>query len=199
MDLEKLDSKLAVDVKTKRAAVGPKSSGFRLTERDLELLGFLLDQKFASLEQVYFRFFDVRAKVTDELPQNLFVTRQRLQVLRRAGLITTEKVFSESKSLYLLTTLGFQIFRARRPHDAFAFPAKDVDFRNYDHDTKVNDCRSDGFALRASRASSRGVSSQRSSCRTESLSQRKMATGSPLKSRRHLERKAGTRRSGTVF
>ena len=50
MDLEKLDSKLAVDVKTRRAAVGQKSSGFRLTERDLELLGFLLDQKFASLE-----------------------------------------------------------------------------------------------------------------------------------------------------
>lgn len=141
MESEKLDSKLAVDNKTKREVVKKKSCGFRLTERDVELLGFLLDQKFASLEQVYFRFFDVRAKVTDELPQNLFVTRQRLQVLRRAGLITTEKVFSESKSLYLLTTLGFQIFRNRRPHDAFAFPARDVDFRNYDHDTKVNDCR----------------------------------------------------------
>ena len=67
MDLEKLESKVMVDVKTKRAAVQAKSSGFRLTERDLELLGFLLDQKFASLEQVYFRFFDVRGKVTDEL------------------------------------------------------------------------------------------------------------------------------------
>lgn len=141
MDLEKLDSKLAADVKTRRVAVPAKSPGFRLTERDVELLGFLLDQKFASLEQIYFRFFDVRLKVTDELPQNLFVTRQRLQVLRRAGLVSTEKVFSESKSLYLLTTLGFKIFRARRPHDAFASPAKDVDFRNYDHDTKVNDCR----------------------------------------------------------
>ena len=141
MDLEKLDSKLAIDSKAKRAVVGPKSHGFRLTERDVELLGFLLDQKFSSLEQIYFRFFDVRSKVTDELPSNLFVTRQRLQVLRRAGLVTTEKVFSESKSLYLLTTLGFQIFRARRPHDAFASPTKDVDFRNYDHDTKVNDCR----------------------------------------------------------
>ena len=141
MDLEKLESKVAVDSKAKRVAAQAKSHGFRLTERDVELLGFLLDQKFASLEQVYFRFFDVRAKVTDELPQNLFVTRQRLQVLRRAGLVSTEKVFSESKSLYLLTTLGFQIFRARRPHDAFASPTKDVDFRNYDHDTKVNDCR----------------------------------------------------------
>ena len=141
MDLEKVDSKVAVDVKIRRPVVQTKSSGFRLTDRDIELLGFLLDQKFASLEQLYFRFFDVRAKVTDELPQNLFVTRQRLQVLRRAGLVSTEKVFSESKSLYLLTTLGFQIFRAKRPHDAFASPSKDVDFRNYDHDTKVNDCR----------------------------------------------------------
>jgi hypothetical protein len=141
IDLGKLDSKVAAGVKSKRQVVEKKSAGFRLTERDIELLGFLLDQKFASLEQVYFRFFDVRQKVSDELPQNLFVTRQRLQVLRRAGLVTTEKVFSESKSLYLLTTLGFQIFRARRPHDAFSSPAKDVDFRNYDHDTKVNDCR----------------------------------------------------------
>ena len=57
MDLEKLDSKMAVDAKVKRVAVKTKSHGFRLTERDVELLGFLLDQKLASLEQIYFRFF----------------------------------------------------------------------------------------------------------------------------------------------
>ena len=76
MELEKLDSKLAVDNKTKREVVQKKSCGFRLTERDVELLGFLLDQKFASLEQIYFRFFDVRRKVTDELPQNLLILKR---------------------------------------------------------------------------------------------------------------------------
>jgi hypothetical protein len=117
------------------------AAGFRLTERDVDLLGFLLEQKFASLEQVYFRFFDSRQTVSEPLPPGLHVTRQRLQILRRAGLISTQKVFSESRSLYLLTHLGFQVFRGRRPHDAFAYPVKTVDFRNYEHDTKVNDCR----------------------------------------------------------
>ena len=116
-------------------------SGFRLVERDLDIFSFLLDQKFASLEQLYFRFFDIRAQVSDPLPSGLYVTRQRLQILKRAGLIHTQKVFSEAKSLYLLSPLGFQIFRGRRPHDAFSQQVKEVDFRNYEHDTKVNDCR----------------------------------------------------------
>lgn len=134
--------KTVLEIKAK-TLVGKKTQrvNFRLTDRDVELLGFLLDQKFASLEQIYFKFFDARELVTDALPSNLFVTRQRLQVLRRAGLISTQKVFSESRSLYLLTHLGFQIFRGRRPHDAFTLPVKQVDFRNYEHDTKVNDCR----------------------------------------------------------
>jgi hypothetical protein len=114
---------------------------FRLTDRDVEILGFLLDQKFGSLEQLYFRFFDGRNKVSEPLPPGLHVTRQRLALLRRAGLIATARVYSEAKSLYLLTSLGYQIFAGKRPLDAFALPAKTVDFRNYEHDTRVNDCR----------------------------------------------------------
>lgn len=45
----------------------------------------MLDQKFASLEQLYFRFFDARKAVSEPLPPNLHVTRQRLQVLKRGG------------------------------------------------------------------------------------------------------------------
>lgn len=119
----------------------PGKLSFRLTDRDVEILGFLLDQKFGSLEQLYFRYFDAREKVTDPLPAGLHVTRQRLSQLRRAGLISTARVYSEAKSLYLLTSLGHQIFSGKRPLDAFAMPMKTVDFRNYEHDTKVNDCR----------------------------------------------------------
>lgn len=114
---------------------------FRLTERDLEILGFLLDQKFASLAQLYFRHFDARSTSGDPMPKGLHVTRQRLQVLKRAGLITTERVFSESRSLYLMTSFGFQTFQSKRPTEAYAKPMVTVDFRNFEHDTKVNDCR----------------------------------------------------------
>ena len=132
------DKNLRLAAKESKA---PSKLSFRLTERDIEILGFLLDQKFGSLEQLYFRYFDVRGKVTDHLPPGLHVTRQRLSLLRRAGLISTAKVYSEAKSLYLLTSLGYQIFSGKRPLDAFAMPMKTVDFRNYEHDTKVNDCR----------------------------------------------------------
>ena len=119
-----------------------KSLKIRLTDRDFEIFGFLLDQKFASLEQIYFRFFDARKQVSDELPSGLHVTRQRLQLLRLAGFVSTQRVFSEARSLYLLTSLGYQMFRSKRPEAAFlSQPSKAVDFRNYEHDTKVNDCR----------------------------------------------------------
>lgn len=134
---------LAVDAEglERKGKSAASKLSFRLTDRDILILGFLLDQKFASLEQLYFRFFDVREKVTDPLPQGLHVTRQRLALLRRAGLIFTTKVYSEAKSLYLLSGLGSKIFQGKHPLDAFAQPMKTVDFRNYEHDTKVNDCR----------------------------------------------------------
>ena len=114
---------------------------FKLTKRDLDVFSFLLDQKFASLEQIYFYRFDMRKAVNVPLPKNLWVTRQRLQKLRSLGFIATERVYTESKSLYLLTHLGFQVLQSQRPLDAYALPMKSVDFRSYEHDTRVNDCR----------------------------------------------------------
>jgi hypothetical protein len=136
-----LESEIESEEAVNRKAKPQAQLKFRLTSRDIDLLGFLLDQKFASLEQLYFRFFDVRDSVTTLLPNNLYTTRQRLQKLRHLGLISTERVFSESKSLYLLTYLGYQIFQGKRPDDAYSRPMRQVDFRSFGHDTKVNDCR----------------------------------------------------------
>ena len=149
--MSEMISEIDLDLESDRTAGDLKTVGvlnrrsnalsFRLTDRDLEILGFLLDQKFASLEQLYFRHFDVRESSSDPMPKGLHVTRQRLQVLKRAGLIATERVFSESRSLYLMTPFGFQTFQSKRPSEAYAKPMVTVDFRNFEHDTKVNDCR----------------------------------------------------------
>ena len=149
--MSEMDSEIDLDLESDRASGDLKTAGvlsrrsnalsFRLTDRDLEILGFLLDQKFASLEQLYFRHFDVRESAQDPMPKGLHVTRQRLQILKRAGLISTERVFSESRSLYLMTPFGFQTFQSKRPSEAYAKPMVTVDFRNFEHDTKVNDCR----------------------------------------------------------
>ncbi len=129
------------DVKISKGKRISKKIGFKLTVRDVNILGFIMDQKFGSLEQIYFRHFDVRKSVSDPMPKNLYVTRQRLQVLCRSGLIKPERVYSEAKSLYLLTHAGYQLLSSKRPHEAYAMPVKSMDFRSYEHDTRVNDCR----------------------------------------------------------
>ena len=54
MEIENInDLKLSKSIKKIKS---DKSLKIRLTDRDFEIFGFLLDQKFASLEQIYFRF-----------------------------------------------------------------------------------------------------------------------------------------------
>ena len=130
----------AIEVK-KRVREKKSTVGFRLTDRDYDIFGFLLDQKFASLEALYFRFFDARQSPTAELPDHLRVARQRLGILKRAGLVTDERVYSDPKSLMLLTEAGHHVFKMRRDEDAYALPVASVDFRNYEHDQAVNYCR----------------------------------------------------------
>src|ERR1019366_6424173 len=90
-------------------ALHTTTSGLELQPRDYEILRFILEQKFASLEAIYFRFFDVRKLDTDPLPKNLWTTRQRLSKLRASALVKTEKVLSSGKPHFLLTSFGHKV------------------------------------------------------------------------------------------
>ena len=118
-----------------------EAGNIRLTKRDEEIFRFLMDQKFATLEAIYFRFFDRRKSPFDPLPVNLFVTRQRLLLLQKFGFVSVDRVPSEAKSLYLLGPRGFQNLKWHGKKIAYAPPTKSVDFRNYLHDMKVTYCR----------------------------------------------------------
>ena len=135
-----LDSGSVVQIKKDSGSGNTVTHGLslRLTERDYELFAFLLDQKFASLETLYYRFFDHRKSIHDKPPKEFFVARQRLALLKRAGLITAQRVYSESKSVYLLTQLGSRALEGKFPDAIYAQPVREVDFRNYDHDRRVN-------------------------------------------------------------
>jgi len=113
----------------------------RLTKRDGEIFRFLLDQKFASIEVIYLRFFDRRSKSTDPFPPQLYVTRQRLGLLAKEGFLKTERVYTEPKSLYLLGNGGYQYLKQHSSDPPYAIPVKSVDFRNYLHDHRVTHCR----------------------------------------------------------
>ena len=110
--------------------------GWRLQKRDFSILSFILEQKFASLEMIYFAYFDKRKAQTDPLPNNFWTTRQRLGKLRKMGLIKTEKVPSSSKGLYLLTKLGRSVLATHSGRDSIREATK-IDFSLYSHDFKV--------------------------------------------------------------
>lgn len=135
-----LDSGSVIQIKRESTSHTPatKDVRLRLTHRDYEILRFLLDQKFASLEALYYRFFDHRVSVHAPPPKEYYVARQRLGLLKRAGLILSERVYSESKGVYLISQFGLKALEGKLPDSVYATPARDVDFRNYEHDKRVN-------------------------------------------------------------
>jgi hypothetical protein len=114
-----------------------KSDGFELQVRDYEILRFILEQKFASLEAIYFRFFDARKAETDPLPKNLWTTRQRLSKLRAFALLKTEKVLSSGKAHFLITSLGYKILSHHVKGHIAIKPTKEIDFSLYEHDSRI--------------------------------------------------------------
>ena len=114
-----------------------KSDGFELQARDYEILRFILEQKFSSLEAIYFRFFDVRKADTDPLPKNLWTTRQRLSKLRVSALIKTEKVLSSGKAHFLLTSFGYKVLTHHVSTLIPVKPTKEIDFSLYEHDSRI--------------------------------------------------------------
>ena len=115
---------------------GKKSPGLRLQKRDYDVLGFILDQKFASLEMIYLCHF-TGSKTSKGTPKNYQTVRQRLAKLRKNGLLKVEKVPSEGKGLYLLTKLGLSELEN---HTGKRSPVREtgrIDFSLYDHDRRL--------------------------------------------------------------
>ena len=110
----------------------------RLQVRDYDILSFLLEQKFASLEMIYLGFFDER-KSFDEAPQKNFQTaRQRLAKLRQHKLIKTQIVPSSGKAHFLITRLGVNFLESHTEEETPIREAKRIDFSLYNHDYKIN-------------------------------------------------------------
>jgi hypothetical protein len=114
-----------------------KTKEVELQRRDYDILRFLLEQKFASLEAIYFRFFDKRKSSSEPLPKNLWTTRQRLSKLRSLALIKTEKVLSSSKAHFLITPMGYGFLKHEVKDTIIIKPTKQIDFSLYEHDVRI--------------------------------------------------------------
>lgn len=122
-------------------ALTTKKSGGRLQPRDYEIMRFILEQKFCSLEAIYFRFFDARKTQSEPLPKNFWTTRQRLSKLRALALIKTERVLSSGKAHFLLTPFGHKVLTTHVQEAILIRPAKAIDFSLYEHDVRITTLR----------------------------------------------------------
>ena len=117
---------------------GKNLSGMRLQERDYQLLKFVLEQKFISLEMIYLRFFCRKKSLKMPAAKELFTARQRLAKLKENGLVKTEKVLSSGKAHYLITPLGAKVLEAKSGEAPTFKISKKIYLPLYEHDSKIN-------------------------------------------------------------
>lgn len=109
--------------------------GFRLTTRETELLEFVLDQKFASSDALYFRFYQGKDS------KSARYALERLQLLSKHGFLRPQRVYTESKTYYLASPMACDLLQSLRPVRVISAPSENIDLRTFEHDKRVMLCR----------------------------------------------------------
>lgn len=118
-----------------RPVKSPSRSAVRLTERDLDLFRFVLEMKFASLEDLHRKFF--RRLPNGEESHSLGWAQERLGQLKKAGYLSAQFSFSESARLYTATMQAYRAVEANDPSGEWVKPVGGFDLRLFDHDRFV--------------------------------------------------------------
>lgn len=109
--------------------------GFRLTPREIELLEFVLDQKFASRDALYVRFYQ------GETSKSSRYAVERLQLISKHGFLRAQRVYTEFTTYYLALPLTRDLLSQLRPERTISAPSEFIDLRTFEHDKRVTMCR----------------------------------------------------------
>lgn len=104
----------------------------KLTKRDLEAITFILDMKFASLEEIYAKFFKRLRNV--EISKSDWWARDRFSLLVRTKFLSRVHSFYERKSYYQATIKGYLTLARQCPAKLLVRPTEKLDFSPFDHD-----------------------------------------------------------------
>ncbi|MFN7453404.1 MAG: hypothetical protein ACK5RO_01960, partial [Pseudobdellovibrionaceae bacterium] len=111
-----------------------KNEPFRMTNRDMDILEFILEMKFSTIEDIHSKFF----KFTRSGEQSICLRwcRERVALLIKANFIKPIKDVCY-RTLYIVTQKGYFYLRNSRPEKNYPRALQSVDGRFYDHDQKV--------------------------------------------------------------
>lgn len=128
-----MGSGLGITLRNRYGWVG--SMNFKITEREEEILRFILEMKFSSVDQIYEKFFQWESSTSSRYAY------ERLQKLVKAGFLFAQKIHTEDKTYYLITPKGYRFLAQRLSDDSLVRPIKAIDGRYFDHDLYVLKCR----------------------------------------------------------
>ncbi|MBC7419580.1 MAG: hypothetical protein H7328_02530 [Bdellovibrio sp.] len=108
------------------------SKAICLTQRDYELLRFLIEMKFASVIEICHKFF------TNVQPENINGVNtyaiKRLVQLKKEGFLNSTKAFDASKRLFYPTQKAYSSLTKVFPGEGLPKPGKTIDGRTVVHD-----------------------------------------------------------------
>lgn len=117
-----------------RKTSGTNIPKIKMRTRDIEILKFLLEMKFSTLEELHRKFFrETRDGIEST---SLRWARERLALLIGAGFVKTEtQIFK--KTLYLATQRSYLYLKNSFPEQEFCRPTGEIDKYTLDHDLTV--------------------------------------------------------------
>lgn len=108
------------------------SLGLVLTERDLEVIAFVNSMKFASLDELHFKFFRVLKSGIES--KSLWWARERIGDLVKANYLSRIYSFSERKAYYHGTSKGYYALQRSCPEKHSPRPLEKIDHNTFEHD-----------------------------------------------------------------
>ncbi|WP_413578533.1 replication-relaxation family protein [Bdellovibrio sp. HCB290] len=133
-----------------------KSRSVVLTDRDLNILEYILEMKFSSVQDVFEIFFKINQFGNEAASTRAAVAR--LQQLTKSGYLNGIHSFSERRKYYLTTQKGYRSLCERRPNKEYIQPVQSIDHRTFNHDKLVLEAR---IALENKRAARNWISDRR--------------------------------------
>jgi len=115
----------------RRVRGSEKKSDVWLQDRDIEILRFCLEMKFADLESLNAKFFDAKS-------QGMFAARKRIQKLEESGFLNSKPLQPGSaKKFYIATNKGLQAVRRHSQDLIVPKPVTSISAMTFEHDLGV--------------------------------------------------------------
>lgn len=107
----------------------------QITDRDFEIINFVLAMKFSSIQSIHQKFF--KRKKDGSTSDNEWYARERLRQLIEMGYISTVRYRFEQKNYYIATKHGYDLIYYMLPTATPAKPIQQIDVRTFDHDIQL--------------------------------------------------------------